>query len=253
MRIWSVAWMSAALLCGCSQEDPGDQPSAGTGGDGPSAGAGGGGGASVATDYYPMVDGSTLTYRHDGNAAADEATTVSDAEYTRGEEAWLTEGAPDSKGESSKNTIIRIGTQILRAHKEEFRNDTLTGIVEYEPGFIRFDRAWADQEQGFMETISYKRIEKSAGGTVIAEDMREHTYTIEGKDVSVTVAAGTIDNCLQVRRLRARGNPANASEDDDKIFWFCQGIGKVREEAVVAGGGGTEELVSCEIPGGSCP
>lgn len=252
MRTWSMAWISAALLCACSQQDPGDEPSAGSGGGGGGSG-GGAGSEDVATDYYPMVDGSTLTYRHDNSPQTDEDTSVSDAEYARGDEAWLTEGTPDSQGELSKNTIIRIGTQILRAHKEELRNGTVTGTVEYEPGFIRFDRAWADEDVGFSEKIAYTRIEKSAAGTVIAEDTREHTYTIEAKDVSVSVAAGEIEDCIKVRRVRDRGNPANASEDDDKIFWFCQGIGKVLEEAVIAGGGGREELVSCEIAGGNCP
>jgi hypothetical protein len=56
---------------------------------------------------------------------------------------------------------------------------------------------------------------------------------------------------MRVRRTRVRGNPANASDDDDKVFWFCAGIGKVKEQSEI--GGSTEELVSCDIPGGLCP
>jgi hypothetical protein len=68
----------------------------------------------------------------------------------------------------------------------------------------------------------------------------------------VTVPAGTFDDCLRVRRVRVRGSASsNSSDDDDKVFWFCAGIGKVKELSEI--GGGTEELVSCDIPGGLCP
>jgi hypothetical protein len=40
------------------------------------------------------------------------------------------------------------------------------------------------------------------------------------------------------------------SEDDNKRFWFCPGIGKVREEDDA---GKVEELVECDVPGGRCP
>jgi hypothetical protein len=68
---------------------------------------------------------------------------------------------------------------------------------------------------------------------------------------SVSVPAGKFDDCMRVRRERIRGNPAKSADDDDKVFWFCPGIGKVKELSEI--GGGTEELVSCKIPGGLCP
>ena len=258
MRSFQCVWIVAVLsTLSCSQKDPGDgggeagsSGRAGGGGTGGTSGGGAGGDNLVADDYYPMVAGSTLTYRHLGGTPWDDKTTISATQY-KGEDAYLSEGAADPKGEVSKNTLTRDGTRIYRAYKEEFRAGTLQGTVEYLPGFIRFDSAWADAEEGYSENIGYTRIEKTAAGSVIANDEREHTYTIEKKNDSVTVPAGTFDDCIRVRRTRIRGNPANAADDDDKVFWFCRGIGKVNEVSEI--GGSSEELVSCTIPGGSCP
>jgi hypothetical protein len=206
---------------------------------------------SVADDYYPMVAGSTLTYRHSGDGSSWDDKTKVTATKVDGDDAWITEGAPDQKGETSKNTIIQIGTRILRSHKQELKSGIAQGTVDYDPGFIRFDRAWVDKDDGFSEDIGYKRTEKTAAGSVIAEDDREHTWTVEKRRDSVSVPAGDFDDCMRVRRTRIRGNPANASDDDDKVFWFCAGIGKVKELSEI--GGGDEELVSCDIPGGLCP
>jgi hypothetical protein len=243
----SSPWLSlACVLCwlGCSQKDPGAKP--------PSAKDSGTGEESVATDFYPMVAGSTLTFRHSGNGSPwDDKTQVS-ATQVGGEDAYLTEGAPDPKGETSQNTIIRIGTRILRSHKQSLKASVAQGTVDYEPGFIRFDSAWVDVDDGFAENIAYKRIEKTAADTVISEDDREHTWTVEKRKDTVSVPAGDFKNCMRVRRMRIRGsNAANSSDDDDKVFWFCAGVGKVKELSEI--GGSNEELVSCVIPGGLCP
>jgi hypothetical protein len=232
------------MLCGlgCSQKDPdvktGDDKDAGDV-------------ESVAENFYPMVPGSTLTYRHSGDGSPWDDETKVTATKVDGKDAWITEGAPDAKGETSKNTIIRMGTRILRSHKQEFKAGVAQGTVDYEPGFIRFDEAWIDKDDGYAEDVSYKRIEKTAAGSVIAEDNREHTWTVEKRSDTVTVAAGKFEDCIRVRRTRIRGNPANSSDDDDKVFWFCAGIGKVRELSEI--GGSNEELVRCDIPGGLCP
>jgi hypothetical protein len=244
MRSAPWLWLTC-MVCGlgCSQKDPGAESNASK--------DGGSDADSVADDYYPMVAGSTLTYRHSGDTSPwDDKTQVS-ATKVGGKDAYLTEGAPDPKGETGQNTIIRIGTRILRSHKQEFKAGVAQGTVDYEPGFIRFDAAWVDVDDGFSENIAYKRIEKTAAGSVISEDDREHTWTVEKRSDSVTVPAGAFKDCLRVRRTRIRGNPANASDDDDKVFWFCAGVGKVKELSEI--GGSDEELVSCDIPGGLCP
>jgi hypothetical protein len=239
MRRFRMLSITVLLLSACSQEDPGD----------PNTKPEDGG--SVAGDYYPMVAGSTLVYRHSGGSSTwDDETKVSAIQH-EGKAAFLTVGAPDPKGETSKNIIVQIGSQIHRAHKEELRADTVQGTVDYVPGFLRFDQAWASADDGDAQNVVYKRVEKTPQGNVVAEDDREHTFTVEARKDSVTVPAGKFDDCMRVRRVRVRGNPANASDDDDKVFWFCAGIGKVKELSEV--GGSNEELVSCDVPGGLCP
>jgi hypothetical protein len=245
MRSSRWVWLMCALCgFGCSQKDPDVKPD-------DEEKDGGDDSESVADDFYPMVAGSALTYRHSGDGSPWDDKTQITATKVDGEDAYISEGAPDQKGETSKNTIIRIGTQILRSHKQEFKAGVAQSTVEYAPGFIRFDAAWVDKAEGFEENISYKRTEKTAAGSVIGEDDREHTWTVEKKSDSVSVPAGDFEGCMRVRRTRIRGNPANASDDDDKVFWFCAGIGKVKELSEI--GGGDEELVSCDIPGGLCP
>jgi len=241
MRTLTIV-MSVLVLVACSQKDPGDDKAGVKGDAGPDG--------SLADDYYPMVAGSTLVYRHTGGSTWDDETKVTDTEWN-GEDAYLTQGAPDPKGETSKNVIIRQGNRLLRAHKEELRSGTSQGTVDYEPGFLRFDSTWVDADEGFSVNVTYKRIEKTASGNVSAEDEREHTFTVESLQDPVSVPAGTFEDCMRVRRVRVRGNASNAADDDDKVFWFCAGIGKVKELSEI--GGGSEELVSCEIPGGSCP
>jgi hypothetical protein len=116
---------------------------------------------------------------------------------------------------------------------------------------LRFDAAWTAKDEGYAEMVTYTRIEKTQAGNVITEDNREHEFKVEKLEDSVTVIAGTFDDCIRVRRTRIRGNPANSSDDDDKVLWFCAGIGKVKELSEISGG--SEELVSCSIPGGNCP
>jgi hypothetical protein len=245
MRSWQWLCLVGLLFgSGCSQKDPDVKPD-------DEGKDGGDGGDSVADDFYPMVAGSTFTYRHSGDGSPWDDKTEITATKVDGKDAFISEGAPDPKGETSKNTIIQIGTRILRSHKQELKGDIAQSTVEYAPGFIRFDTAWVGKDEGFEENITYKRTEKTAAGSVIAEDDREHTWTVEKKKESVSVPAGDFEDCMRVRRTRIRGNPANASDDDDKVFWFCAGIGKVRELSEI--GGGNEELVSCDIPGGLCP
>jgi hypothetical protein len=245
MRSSRWVWL-ACVLCGfgCSQKDPDLMVEEDDKDGGDDA-------ESVADDFYPMVAGSTFTYRHSGSGSSWDDKTQILATKVDGEDAFISQGAPDPKGETSKNTIIRIDTRILRSHKAELKSGVPQGTVEYVPGFIRFDTAWVGKDEGFEENITYKRTEKTAAGNVIGEDDREHTWKIEKKNDSVSVPAGDFDDCMRVRRTRIRGNPANASDDDDKVFWFCAGIGKVRELSEI--GGGNEELVSCDIPGGLCP
>jgi hypothetical protein len=129
-------------------------------------------------------------------------------------------------------------------YREELNDDELQATAAYDPGFVRFDHAWVMRADGYEETLSYNRVERDAEGTVTANGARSHDYTIEAHDDTVTVPAGTFEDCLRVRRSRVRTGNAAPVEGDEDLFWFCPNVGKVREQDTVSLE--TEELVSYE-------
>jgi len=229
-----------------------------TGGSGGStAGSGGGGsggssgGMAEEGDYYPMVDGATWTYRHTGGSSTwDEIVMQTTTEYEGAPAVMLIDNAGPS-GTHSETVLKEDGGRIYRVYIEEYTGTTLDLSTEYVPGFLRFDRAWQTKPAGFAETAMYDRTEYDGAGAVAGEAQRSHMFTIEALDETVTVPAGTIENCLRVRRARVRAAGDMPADDDVDLFWFCKGIGKVLEESVATGQ--REELVSCEVPGGECP
>jgi hypothetical protein len=56
---------------------------------------------------------------------------------------------------------------------------------------------------------------------------------------------------LRVRRARVNETTGAPIATETDLFWFCPGIGKVREQDQTTLE--AEELVSCDIPGGLCP
>jgi hypothetical protein len=227
--------------------------SGGAGGMGDTGGMGGagGGGMTIDADYYPLTDGATWTYRHTGGSNTwDEVVMQTATEYEGAAAVLLVDNAGPS-GTHSETVLQESGTRIARVFREEFTGTTLELTTEYDPGFVRFDRAWQDKAAGFSETIAYARVELDGAGQVTGEAERSHVYTVEALDDSVTVPAGTIEHCVKVRRARVRAMGEMAADDDEDLFWFCAGIGKVLEESVATGQ--KEELVSCNVPGGMCP
>jgi hypothetical protein len=222
---------------------------------GASGGAGGmggtGGGMTIEADYYPLTDGASWTYRHSGGSNTwDEVVMQSAAEYD-GAPAVLLVDNPGPSGTHSETVLQESGTRIARVFREEFTGTTLELTTEYDPGFVRYDRAWEDVSAGFSETISYQRVEYDGSGQVTGEADRSHVFTVEALDDTVTVPAGQIENCMRVRRARVRAMGETPADDDEDLFWFCAGIGKVLEENVATGQ--KEELVACDVPGGMCP
>jgi hypothetical protein len=203
------------------------------------------------TAYYPVSDGATWVYRHmGGNDTWDEHVELSHVTHD-GEAAFMLRDTVGPSGTRSETVLGRVGSQIARIYREEFRGIALQATASYDPGFVRFDHAWVERADGYTETLSYTRLERDADGAITADGERSHHYTIEDHDDTVEVPAGTFDECIRVRRSRVRETTAAPVEGDEDLFWFCPGIGKVKEEdqATLE----SEELVSCDIPDGACP
>lgn len=202
----------------------------------------------VAESYFPLVDGAQWVYRHTGGTELwDETVTLT----AQADGSYLAADTPGPSGTSSESTYVVSGTRTLRVAKTESTGDRVEASVDYDPGFARFDEAWPLLAEGCAETLDYARKEYDGAGQLVRDGDRSHTYTVEQVGVSVTVPAGTFDDCIVIYRVRERSVGSTASDEDNKRFWFCPGVGKVLEED--EGTAKREALFSCDIPGGLCP
>jgi hypothetical protein len=282
----------AIFVMGCAQEDPDeiDGEDGGTASHPPwvwQCAVPGSGGAGTGS-YFPTSGGSQWSYhRHGGLDLTDsgdlvpdddtwENLTVEEVDY-QGEAAFLFQDSPNRQGEVTKNWLLEKGDVVLRAHKEEFDEDDLDteilvvdyylgiavsevpDIDYYEDGFKRFDERWLDQAPGWAEIVAYNRKATldltGTEGNLNKETVRVHQFEVEAVGETVTVAAGTFDGCLKIKRERMREPGSNATDNerfgDVKRYWFCPGVGKVKEQEV-NDDPRTEELLYHCIPDGLC-
>jgi hypothetical protein len=227
---------------------------AGAAGDGAAGAAGGGAGTSagpLADDSFPLADGGSLVTRHDGKQGLwDETTTIKKTTYM-GMPAFELTGSADPGGDTSTSIVFVDGTKTYRATKDVSNGGVALSTTEYtDPGFLRFDAAWRDKKVGTIEMHGYTRTLTKTGQAPSVQ-MNEHKYTIQALDETVKVVAGTFEHCLKVLRERVLMAGDMPASDDVKTYWYCPGVGKVKEVAPNASS--SEELVSCDIPGAACP
>jgi hypothetical protein len=210
-------------LAGCSQEEP---PAAGT-------------------DYFPLRDGATYEYLHSNGNWTEE---VSLSETGAGE--YSLRSSADPMGISAESTLVRRGADVLRTSEDTFVDGVLDQTVDYDPGFLRFTDDWLESEAGQSETRTYQRVETKAGAAAKPAVMRSHVYTVEALSERVTVPAGAFQECVRIHRSRDLEAPdptAMALQmEQEKRYWFCPGVGKVREENVLTGS--TEVLMVYDVP-----
>jgi len=225
-KLFAKAALAALMLAACDQKDPADK------------------GATV-DDYFPLVDGARFEYLH-SNGPWTEVVEIEEAEGGLFEQHQS--GDPD--GESSRSVFEVVDGEVLRIEEDALIDDELIYTAVYDPGFLRFSAAWLEADEGFEETRRYERTETEAGMEPKEPQPRAHTFTVESVSETVTVPAGTFRNCLRVRRVRALDDPSiddpMAQEEQDKLYWFAPGVGKIREENVMSGS--TEVLVTYDIP-----
>jgi hypothetical protein len=226
IRTTTLALAALAAL-GCNQKDPVEP---GTG--------------SVSSSYFPLEDGASWTYLHSNGGWREEVAIERDGD------SFIQTQVGDPSGESSVSTFVIEDGDVLRVEEDLLQDEELVYTAVYDPGFLRFSDDWVDAEQGDEETRRYDRTETEAGMEPKDSQPRAHTYTVESLDEDVTVPAGTFRNCLRVHRKRALDDPSiddpTAQTEQEKLFWFCEGVGKVREENVMSGN--TELLTAYELP-----
>jgi hypothetical protein len=233
--------------------------SGGTGGSKTDAGSGGANStllkAGAADSHFPLVDRATWTYRHEypqnpGKTPWDEIANMHATTYMD-KPAFILEDEEDAQGERSASTMVIDGNRILRVYKQVKVADQEAFNTTYDPGFLRYDEAWADFS-GDPIKETYKSVQtcvmastasKCAPGA-IKRETTVHTFKVLDEHAEITVAAGKFDT-VQIERINI-GDPDITGDEETKHFWYAKGVGKVRELDVE--NGATEELSSFDIP-----
>jgi hypothetical protein len=197
-------------------------------------------------DYFPLADGARWIYLHSAGAW-EETVTVSEGDAP---DEMSMHASADPDGRTTTQVLLRDGDDTLRIGKDDRIDDMPEQNVEYDPGFLRFSKAWLDREPGSTDQREYLRTETLAGMDPKAANLRAHIFTVESVSERVTVPAGTFQSCLRVRRERDLSNPdltgTFATEEQEKLYWFCPGVGKTREENLLTGS--TEVLLEYTNP-----
>lgn len=265
-RAVSLASVAFGLCFGVAACVGGDAPDTnGAGGSGGSGGSGGGpvaggGGATVLEagskdSHFPLVDGATWTYIHEypsnpGKLPWDEIATMR-ATTHEDKPAFILEDEEDLQGERSSSIMTIDDTRVYRVYKEVHVSGKLAFHTTYDPGFLRYDEAWANSD-GSLQELSYDSLQvcvmASAASKCATGAMRRetttHTYKVLSHNVMVEVPAGTFET-VHIERTNL-GDPTIPGDDERKQFWYARGIGKVKELDLQ--NGATEQLVSYDIP-----
>lgn len=219
--------LTAAL--GCGQKDPLE----------------GADGGAEAADYFPLRDGARYEYLHSNGQWTETVTVEALAEPGR----YRTTNSANPAGESEEQTLERRGDDVVRVAQEIFTGGQPSMSVVYDPGFVRFSYAWVEAEAGFTQRQTYERTETPAGGVARPPRERAHVFRVESLSEMVTTPAGTFRGCIQVWRMRDYEVMTAAgvvAEDQEKLYWFCPGVGKVREQDSMDGT--FEVLTAFDLP-----
>lgn len=202
-------------------------------------------------ELCPAKDGATWTYYHSGSGGWTEVQTVTLAEYDGASTLLFSDTPNPSDDLRSDSYHVKEDGRLLRVYKEQFwvnpanGEETLDSSATYGEGFLRCDDAWASKDVGFTESPSYTRVETVAGQAPKPSEERKHTFTIEARENITTESGLSFTDCVKVRR--GKDWAAVTGEDvEEKLYWFCPGVGKVREENVTSGN--YEELTEYSIP-----
>lgn len=192
---------------------------------------------------YPLADGAKWSYvvKTTGGQILGMDVTEANEFVWEGEAAFELVDEPDDDGEWNSSVLIRDGDLVMRVHRQEMDNLGTIAIIDYDPGFVRVSEAWT--VVGPPQEFLYDRTASDGNGLNPEVEARGHTFEVLAVDESVTVPAGTFENCVKVERVRTLGAEAGALV----WFWYAPGVGKVREERPIEME--VEELVSVSIPG----
>jgi len=243
-----IAWSLVGCVGGEAPSDPYALPGrkaevSSTGGS-----ASGGGSAVVAgsrRSHFPLIDGASWVYRHTSflDESWDETATLV-ATTEGGRDAFVLSDEEDAAGERTQSTLVVDGTGVYRVRKQVLVGEQLALDTSYDPAFLRYDEAWTEPgvsvtlDDEWSQTCVIESSASSCAAGAVKTGRTTHTYTVLDVAASVSVPAGHF-TAVEVQR-------DNPDDQETKLFWFAEGVGKVREENPVTGA--LEELAAYQIP-----
>jgi hypothetical protein len=223
--------LTAMISIGCGNQDPDDMD----GTDDPSDG-----GTPPGKDYYPLKVGYSWRYLEtfdDGSPSNELTYAVTDmrTEDVEGlgkgsvfnvENSVIDDDILDDD-EQRVQEIWDDGKRAMRLNHTVYVNivgDLVpTKIRRYEPGFLRFDRERLEINSPWQETLTRYSDPLEEDKPSLVEE-RTYTYTVLGVEEQVEVPAGKF-TCIKISRV----SPAD-EDNEQKTYWFAEGVGKVKEE-----------------------
>jgi len=191
-------------------------------------------------DYFPLAVGNYWVYDETGYSAANPTATRQirhevvdyiDMDFEHDAEGALPVFVVETTYPTGDADDPRLeyhhddGVRAVRKRQEVYDQTTavLKKTRDYEPGLLRLDRSLTAAGEEWDEV--YMTFTVSIPAEIDDGDWEvEYLYEILDP-VTVTVPAGTFDDCMVVQRTTASG-----TDFEVKVYYFARDVGKVKED-----------------------
>ncbi len=201
------------------------------------------GGAAPPKNLFPLTANATWSYEVTDisgsspiplGSKTQTVTGTTSRDGVDGDVFVLETARPD--GQLTTSFQQDIGAAVVRYAEDYSSGVTFLGQEVYDPCKLRMPKTL--YSVGATLSHSFREEAYDAAGGLLSVLDKTETFGVEASG-ALTLPAGTFNDVVQVHRTTS---PTGA----DKLFWYVEGVGKVREE----GGGQIEELSCFRIPAG---
>jgi hypothetical protein len=202
--------------------------------------------------YLPLAVGNSWTYRveHPKDGTFTKVNRVEKMDEIpfgprKGTPAFLLVttkvGGTNGVDDRTDSWQLPDGSHVLRFAERSYKNvaGTVNEEIYWMPSKLRVDGTAAHTTAGAIWEERYAEFTAMQSGIRLITPLKfdeVDTWTVEAADETVTVDAGTFSKCVRLKK-------AGSSTDAGKTYWYCLGVGKVKELGR-AGSGQNEYLTT---------
>jgi len=191
-------------------------------------------------DYFPLATGNVWEYVETYD------DTTKPAENTRHEvsgletiqdfdgndvEVWVIANHPNVETDEVRVYYTADDGTVLRRIRQTVDGDgdgSIDKQQDYVPGITKMDRAHLNTGDKWNDSLMRHTTYPSDSTAQQSSSQVLYESTVVSIRETVTVPAGTFDNCIKVERV----NVADGADQETKIYWFAPGVGKIKEQTV---------------------